>query len=178
MPERQYERGRLLRWHGLDRLSKADFRCEQDITEVGYRYHMTDDMAAVGLANMPHAAAIVAKHRANAAWYSEALQGAPGILLPPNDPAASWWLYCLLVDDRASLIEHLAKRSIAASPVHRRNDTHPAFFYPSGPLPGVDAFAEHEVAIPVGWWVGEKDRARVAASVLEWAQSRQLVAVA
>ena len=69
-------------------------------------------------------------------------------------------------------------RGIAASPVHRRNHTHPAFFYPNGPLPGVDYFAEHEVAIPVGWCISEKERVRIAACVLEWAQSRQLEAAA
>jgi len=33
--EVQLERGRLLRWYGLDRRSSKDFRCEQNIVEVG-----------------------------------------------------------------------------------------------------------------------------------------------
>jgi dTDP-4-amino-4,6-dideoxygalactose transaminase len=176
VPDRQYERARLLRWYGLDRTSSADFRCSQDIKEAGFKYHMNDIAASIGLANIPHVAELVAKHRENAAWYSQRFQDVPGITSPPDDPASSWWLYCLLADDRASLIEHLASRGIAASPVHRRNDTHPAFFYPNGPLPGVDHFAEHEVAIPCGWWISESDRGRVAAAVIEWAHSRQLVA--
>jgi dTDP-4-amino-4,6-dideoxygalactose transaminase len=176
VPERQYERARLLRWYGLDRTSSADFRCSQDIKEVGYKYHMNDIAASIGLANIPHVPDLVARHRENAAWYSQALQDVPGLTSPPEDPGSSWWLYCVLVDDRASLIAHLASRGISASPVHRRNDTHPAFFYPNGPLPGVDAFAEHEVAIPVGWWLSNNDRARVVAAVLEWAHARQLVA--
>ena len=176
VPEHQYERARLLRWYGLDRTSSADFRCSQNITEVGYKYHMNDIAASIGLANIPHVQELVARHRENAAWYSQALQDVPGLTSPPEDPGSSWWLYCVLVDDRASLIDHLSSRGISASPVHRRNDTHPAFFYPNGPLPGVDHFAEHEVAIPVGWWVSEKDRARVAAAVIEWAHARQLVA--
>ena len=176
VPERQYERARLLRWYGLDRTSSADFRCSQDIKEVGYKYHMNDIAATIGLANLPHVSSIVAQHRANAAWYSQELQDVPGLTSPPEDPGSSWWLYCVLVDDRASLIAHLASRGISASPVHRRNDTHPAFFYPNGPLLGVDAFAEHEVAIPVGWWLSNNDRARVVAAVLEWAHARQLVA--
>jgi dTDP-4-amino-4,6-dideoxy-D-glucose/dTDP-4-amino-2,4-dideoxy-beta-L-xylose transaminase len=175
VPPEKYERARLLRWYGLDRTSSADFRCSQDIKEAGYKYHMNDIAASIGLANISHVADLVARHRENAAWYSQALHDVPGITPPPDDPASSWWLYCLLADDRASLIEHLAQRGIAASPVHRRNDTHPAFHYPNGPLPGVDHFAEREVAIPCGWWLTEKDRARVVAGVIEWAHARQLV---
>jgi dTDP-4-amino-4,6-dideoxygalactose transaminase len=176
VPPKQYERAKLLRWYGLDRTSSADFRCAQDIREAGFKYHMNDISASIGLANLPHMQDVVAKQRKNAAWYSQALRDAPGVALPPADTGASWWLYCLLVEDRASLIEHLRQRGIAASPVHRRNDTHPAFWYPNGPLPGVDHFAERECAIPVGWWLSDKDRVHVAASVLEWARARQLVA--
>lgn len=171
-PAGQYERTRLLRWYGLDRTSSADFRCAQDITEAGFKMHMNDVAASIGLANLPHMARVVSLHRQNAAWYAQALQGAPGIVPPEPDPSASWWLYTLLVDDRASLIGHLASRGIAASPVHRRNDAHPAYHFPNGALPGVDHFAEHEVAIPVGWWVGEQDREKIAGAVLEWAYAR------
>jgi dTDP-4-amino-4,6-dideoxygalactose transaminase len=173
VPDRQRDRARLLRWYGLDRLSKADFRCSQDITEVGFKYHMNDLAAAIGLANLPHAQWIVERQRACAAYYFEALQDVPGILSPPIDPGASWWLYTLLVDDRQSLIDHLAERGIGSSPVHARNDTHTAFreWY-SGPLPGVDWFAARELAIPVGWWLSDKDRLDVVCAIKEWARIR------
>jgi dTDP-4-amino-4,6-dideoxygalactose transaminase len=176
VPHRQYERARLLRWYGLDRESRADFRCAQNITEVGFKMHMNDVAASIGLANLPHATRLVARHRDNAAWYAERLRGAPGIVCPPTDAGSSWWLYYLLVKDRESFIGQLAERGIAASPVHRRNDTHPAFSFPNGPLPGVDHIAEHGVAIPVGWWVTDQDRAQVASAVIDWAHARALVA--
>lgn len=168
-PEGQYDRGRLLRWYGLDRRSSADFRCAQDIKEAGFKYHMNDIAASIGLANLPHAQWVVDRHCENAAYYHEALQGVEGLVRPPADPSASWWLYCLLVDDRAGFIDHLAERGIAASPVHRRNDTHPAFDYPSGSLPGVDSFSAREVAIPVGWWLSDRDRLDVVLAIKEWA---------
>jgi hypothetical protein len=52
--------------------------------------------------------------------------------------------------------------------VHSRNDQHPAFHFPNGPLPGVDAFSSREVAIPVGWWLTEDDSRRIADAVNEW----------
>lgn len=176
MPAHQRDRARLLRWYGLDRESKADFRCSQDIREIGFKYHMNDIAAAIGLANLPHARSIVEKQRANAAYYHEALRGVSGIALPPLAPDASWWLYTVLADDQASFIDRLAQWGISASPVHRRNDVHPAFAdWYSGPLPGVDYFAEHEVAIPVGWWVSERDRLDVVCAIKEWSRLRSEV---
>lgn len=178
VPAEQVERARLLRWYGLDRTSSADFRCAQDIDEAGFKYHMNDIAAAIGLANLPHARWVVEQQQRNAAWYAQYLADVPGVTLPPVDPACSWWLYTVLVEDPASFIAHLGTRGVAASPVHRRNDVHPAFHFPSGPLPGVDAFAAHEVAIPVGWWLSAVDRRDVTLAVKEWAaaHARQLVA--
>jgi dTDP-4-amino-4,6-dideoxygalactose transaminase len=176
VPEWQYQRAKLLRWYGLDRTSSADFRCSQDIKEAGYKYHMNDIAATIGLTNIPHMRRIVAQARDNALWYTEALRDAPYVRTPPDAPDASWWLYTLLVDDRTSFIAHMAERGIAASPVHRRNDVHPAFHFPNGPLSGVDYFAAHEVAIPNGWWITGQEREHIASTVMEWAQSRQLVA--
>ncbi len=186
VPPEQRARARLLRWHGLDRLSSADFRCAQTIHEAGYRYHLTDDLASVGLANLPHLPALVAKHRANAAFYDRALAGLPGVRLPPPDPACDYWLYDVRVTDRDAFMAHLAAQGIASSPVHRRNDVHPAYSFPSDPaaarlrlakpllscpLPGVDSYDASHAAIPVGWWLSEHDRERVAAAVIAWAHA-------
>lgn len=166
-------RARKLRWHGLDRESRADFRCEQEIAEPGHLWHMTDIEAAIGLANIPHAEWVVARHRLNAAYYDRALAGCADILLPPRDEGSSYWCYFLLVRDRADFAATLAGRGIATSPVHAPNHRHPAYRFPNGPLPGVERYAACNVAIPVGWHVSEADRERVAGNVLEWAHGRR-----
>jgi dTDP-4-amino-4,6-dideoxygalactose transaminase len=161
-PPDQIERARLLRWYGLDRRSKADFRCEQNIGEVGYKYHMNDIAAAIGLANIGATRELIAQHLANAAYYADSL------IFGPWDAGSAWWLYTLLVEDRADFIRHMAERGVACSPVHARNDTHAAFRFPNGPLPGVDHFASRNVAIPVGWWLSEADRKQVVEAVRAW----------
>jgi dTDP-4-amino-4,6-dideoxygalactose transaminase len=174
------ERARLLRWYGLDRRSKADFRCEQDITEVGFKYHMNDIAAAIGLANLPHLREIVKRHRDNARAYHGLLEGTPGVTLPPPDPGSSWWLYTILVDDRADFQAYMADFGVATSQVHRRNDEHPAFKAAEHPAsdtrPGLDAFAAHQVSIPVGWWLKDEDITRIAHLVQLWARARAKVA--
>lgn len=172
-PSSQRERARLLRWHGLDRESKADFRCDQDIHEAGYRYHLTDDLATVGLANLELATANVREAVRNADYYNHALRDLPGITLQPMCWESDAWLYTLLADDRDGLMAALADEGIASSPVHARNDKHPAFNFPNGPLPGLDSFSAHELAIPVGWWVTPEARERIASTISAFA-ARQM----
>lgn len=167
-PEAELERARLLRWYGLDRRSKADFRCEQNIQEVGYKAHMNDIAAAIGLANIARTPEVIAAHRANAAHYHAAFESARHVVRPPWDDDSSWWLYTVLVEDRARFTHHMHQRGVAVSPVHARNDTHDAFRFPNGPLPGVDRFASRNVAIPVGWWLTPDDRRRIVDAVLDW----------
>jgi dTDP-4-amino-4,6-dideoxygalactose transaminase len=177
-PNAQVERARLLRWYGLDRTSSADFRCAQTITEAGYKYHMNDIAASIGLANLPHMRRIVDRQTANAEYLSAAIHDAPGIATPSLAPGASWWLYTLRVRERESFIAHMAHNGIACSPVHARNDKHPAFHFPNGPLPGVDQFAATEVAIPVGWWLTTEDLRQIVDAVNEWIEHEADIAEA
>lgn len=167
-PPEQLERARLLRWYGLDRRSKADFRCEQNIQEVGYKYHMNDIAAVIGLANIGGVRGLIEEHRANAEAYGRHLKNIPGVALPQQNDRSAWWLYTLLAEDRQGFTSYLADHGIAASPVHARNDTHRAFRYPNGPLPGVDHFASRNVAIPVGWWLSADDWQHIIKTVQAW----------
>jgi len=176
-PWNMTKRARLLRWHGLDRRSSADFRCAQDIVEAGYRGHMTDDQAAVGLANLERVEWIVARHRENAFWYDRALKGLPGVTLPPPDPGSSYWLYTLLADDRDGLQARLAARGVASSQVHAINTRHTAFRRQSrgaDSVPNADYFDAHQLSIPVGWWVSAQDREQVAEAVWASVTERQV----
>lgn len=176
-PPEQTRRARLLRWHGLDRRSSADFRCGQDIEEAGYRGHMTDDQAAVGLANAERVEWVVARHRENAAWFDKALAGLPGIILPPPDPGSSYWLYSLQVEhDRDGFMRRLAERGVASSRVHASNTKHSAFRRQArgaDSVPNADLFDARHLAIPVGWWVTPEDRETVAQAVWEAAMQRE-----
>lgn len=179
VPEELRERARLLRWYGLDRTKGDSFRCQQTIHEAGYKYHMNDIAAAIGLANLPIALANIEKHRDNARWYHSALkycQGAGRLILPPPDENSSWWLYTLLVEDRDRFITDMRELGVECSPVHARNDKHPAFRGWGAPLPGLDYFAAREVAIPVGWWLSEKDREHVAEAVVECSKKQPAIA--
>ena len=84
------ERGRLLRWYGIDRTSnRKDFRCEEDILEYGYKFHMNDVSATIGLSQLQCVAENLSKTQANAAQYDKAFCDLKNIL-GPNGSAPSW----------------------------------------------------------------------------------------
>lgn len=166
------ERARALRWFGIDRDAPGP-HIDKPIGEAGFKYHMNDLAAAIGIANLPLAVAAVERHRANAAWYGDALRGVPGIRLPSADPGSAWWLYTLILepdDAQRGFAQFMAARGVECSRVHARNDAHRAFGEGPVDLPGVAYFDGHQIAIPVGWWVGDETRARVAEAVRAWAR--------
>jgi perosamine synthetase len=169
------ERGRLLRWYGLDRrLTDRERFLEQDIDEIGYKFHMNDLAATIGLEQLRHVADNLARARTNADRYNDAFRALRYLhRLDVNDPRCegSHWLYTLRVPRRRSFIEKMHRAGIAASPVHRRNDTYTVFREFAAHLPGVSAFDKEHVCIPVGWWVDDDAVQRVIRTVLEFDDS-------
>ena len=66
-----HKKAKLLRWYGLDRTGKADFRCEQLIEEAGYKFHMNDIAATIGIENFKEINKIVSKHIENGKYLQE-----------------------------------------------------------------------------------------------------------
>lgn len=170
------ERARKLRWFGIDRRAPGP-NIDKTIEEAGFKFHMNDVNATIGLANFEAAVAAVDKHRQNAAWFDAALRDVEGIRRPPTSESSAWWLYTILLEEddaQRDFITFMAQRGVECSRVHARNDRYPAFARAvnRGALPGVDYFDGHQVAIPVGWWIGDLEREQVAESVRAWSHSR------
>ena len=123
-----YDRAKLLRWYGIDRETNSkDFRCEDDIAEWGYKFHMNDINATIGLNNFPHIEEkVISRHIENAKYYNEQLKDVSGVELMENksDRKSSYWIYTLKVDDRDKFMDHMRDCNIMVSRVHERNDKH------------------------------------------------------
>lgn len=175
VPAAQYERAKLLRWYGLDRTQGDSFRCSQDLKEAGYKYHMNDIAAEIGLANLPYMEKpVLEKHRDNAWQYTWRISKDRGLVLPEYTKDSSWWLFTLHTPRRDDFVRYLAQRGIAASQVHARNDLHSTFQNTvplrmrGATLPGVTRFCETQVSIPVGWWLTPSDRSYIIDVVNDW----------
>lgn len=151
-----------LRWYGIDRDAgnRADFRCEADVEEAGYKYHMNDISAAIGRSNLEHADYIVNSNKSNGQFYKENLKGVGGITLINEfdcaDPA--YWLYSLHAERRDDLMRYLGENGVKSSRVHERNDLHTCTQQFKSHLPGVDEAVKTMLCIPVGYWVDQESR--------------------
>lgn len=153
----EFEKGKLIRWFGID---KKLSRLENDIKFQGYKYHMNNVTAAIGLVQLAEIDNIIYRHVDNGKYFDKELENISGVELikyyPESEP--SYWLYTLKVDNREGFIKSMAESGIAASELHKRNDLHSYLNDFKAELPELDKFYSKMVHIPCGWWVNDEDR--------------------
>jgi perosamine synthetase len=153
----EHDRGRLIRWFGLD---KTKPRLENDIQEVGYKYHMNNVNAVIGLIQMDYLESIVNKYISNGKYFDEAFAKLNGIecinYYEGSEP--SYWLYTMKVERRSDFIRMMNEKGISASELHLRNDRHSLFKKAKSNLPNFESFYAKMVHIPCGWWVDNEAR--------------------
>jgi dTDP-4-amino-4,6-dideoxygalactose transaminase len=152
---------RILRWYGIDREGpRADFRCEDDVLEAGYKFHMNDISAAIGISNLAEADFVINSNKSNGQYYNAALADINGITVisPVEGANPAYWLYTFHAERRDDLMKHLDDHGIKSSRVHERNDRHTCTIPYRTELPGVDQAVKTMISIPVGYWVTPEDR--------------------
>lgn len=153
-----HQQAKLLRWYGLDREKSPDMRCEQNVRNWGFKFHMNDISAAIGLHNFAHVHDILSKHRDNGEFYGEVLENTPGITLLENNRKSSYWIYTMRVENRDGFTKKMREQGITVSRVHDRNDKHECLKQFRSPLPNTDIVCDDMICIPCGWWVGQEER--------------------
>ena len=167
-----HEQAKLLRWYGMDRKGRKELRCEADIPKCGYKFHMNDVAATIGIENLKAMPRIIDRHGANAEDYFLTLIN--GFRLRPlrynlSDRKCVNWIYTLRADDPVAFQSFMKERGVHASPVHMRNDVHSCFagaVNNGETLPGLDEFSARHISIPVGWWLSD-DEVRYICDCLE-----------
>ena len=152
--EKHYKEAKNKRWFGIDRdNSKSSILGEReyDIKELGFKYHMNDLAAALGLANLEDINMVLKRRREIAKIYREELKNVPRLQLLnyKNDRGSAYWLFTILVENRIDFIKKLKQMGIPASVVHLRIDKNSIF---GGITPGLinqEKFNEKQVSIPV-----------------------------
>lgn len=151
-----YEKGKVIRWFGLD---KKLGRMENNITMQGYKYHMNNVNATVGLIQLENIEELVQKYITNGKYLDENLKNVKGVELiqyyPNTEP--SYWLYTIKVENREAFIKKMADNGIMASELHKRSDSHTYLNDFNLELPNLDEFYSKMVHLPCGWWVTKED---------------------
>ena len=165
------ERAKLLRWYGIDRNeNRKDFRCESDILNVGFKFHMNDVNAYIGRMNYePVSNELLQKHIENGHFYNQNLKDIKDLeLMNYSDKLdIPFWIYTIKVKNRDKFMKHMESKNIIVSRVHERNDKHTATKAYQTNLPLLESFIDEMVCIPVGWWVGENERKYILDSIKE-----------
>ena len=159
--ENQVKRAKLLRWYGIDReYNRKDFRCESDISEYGFKFHMNDINATIGINNLPGVKLNINTTIDNANFYNQELIDVPGVTLLENksDRQSSYWIYTMKVERQQDFMNKMKECNIMVSRVHERNDIHSCMSEFKTDLPNLDKLVKEMICIPVGWWVTPEDR--------------------
>jgi len=155
----------LLSFHGMDGNAWQRYgdkgRWYYEVVALGYKFHLGDPAAAMGLVQLARSDAFMARRREVALRFNEAFEDLPGITVPRQAEWAThaWHLYVLRLDPavvdggRDGLIEDLTANRIGSSvhfiPLHH----HPAFrnegaeFVPL--LPETEKYYREAVSLPL-----------------------------
>lgn len=155
-----YEKGKVIRWFGLD---KKLSRLDNDITFQGYKYHMNNVNATIGLIQLENIEKLIQRYIENGQYFDEQLKDVKGVEMieyyPDSEP--SYWLYTIKVDNRDGFVKMMAENGIMASELHKRNDLHTYLNDFPTKLPNLDLFYSKMVHLPCGWWVSDEDREKI-----------------
>ncbi|MCQ9207593.1 MAG: DegT/DnrJ/EryC1/StrS family aminotransferase [Omnitrophica bacterium] len=159
-----------LRWFGIDRVkAKPSLLGERlyDISKTGYKYHLNDLQAAVGLGNLAGLRARLERRRRVAMRYRNAFKRISGIkpLDYKKDRESSYFLFTVLVEKRKDFICSLLRRNIPASVVHLRIDRNSVFGGVKPDLVGQEKFDCMQVSLPIHEKLSDNDVSRVIKAV-------------
>lgn len=157
---------------GIDKDTWHRYRNERswfyEITTTGYRYHMSNINAAIGLVQLRKADAFIATRRRLVRLYDDALRGVPGIRLLTRDyEATAPFNYVIRVLDgkRNDMVDALTAGGIGAGVHYIPNHLQPLFRRFAGPLPATDAVWQEIISLPLYTEMTDADVERVAAGV-------------
>jgi len=157
-----------LRWFGIDRTKKQMGIWENDITEVGYKYQMTDIGAAMGLAALDEWETTFALRQSLLNRYVENLMSFSDLRIlaaPQSDREHAAWLFTVSVNRRRDLQRKLADNLIESNQVHYRNDRYSIFGQRRDDLPNMDAIEDHYLCLPLHTQMNLADVDRVCSVI-------------
>ncbi|NLN77904.1 MAG: DegT/DnrJ/EryC1/StrS aminotransferase family protein [Armatimonadetes bacterium] len=148
---------RRLRWLGIDKdtylrsegASGKTYQWDYQVAEVGFKYHMTDIEAAIGIVQLDCLENDNNRRRQIADMYSSRLADVPGLQLLEYQPdrLSARHLCCILAEDRDGLVDKLRENGVGVGVHYRRNDLYP--MYEKGILPNAEWFSSRVMSLPL-----------------------------
>jgi perosamine synthetase len=157
-----YYNAKRRRWFDIDRDNSSPSILGERVynaTNIGYKYHMNDIAAAIGIGNLNTLPKILIHHKKLASIYSNGLKNIPGIELMnyKNDRESSWWFYQIKVNQREGLIRKLQEKGFPASVVHLRIDKNQVLGGTRNELVNQNEFNEKQLSLPIHMGLTEEN---------------------
>ena len=164
------DKAERLRLFGIDRKAKQAGIWENDITEIGYKYQMTDIAAAMGIVSLAEFDEQSKLRKKLYTTYSEELASckrlrAVGSGFTDREHAA--WLFTIVVEERFKLQEKLRDNKIESNQVHFRNDRYSIFkeFTDGKKFPNMDKVEDDYLVLPLHTKMTVQDVKRVCSVI-------------
>lgn len=163
--KKDYQRAKKLRWFGIDREGKkrvgwralVNHKTAMEIEEAGYKFHMNDIAAALGLVGLKHSDEILEHRQGICLTYDKKL---------PEDYkriyGGSFWQFGILAKNRNRLIKHLRKNLVECDLVHLRNDIFKVFGGKRQNLPNMNRLENEYLYLPLNSSTSPKDVDQIA----------------
>lgn len=160
--EDEYDEARRRRWFGIDRRNRRkrlDGYAHWDQAEVGFKYHMNDIAASIGLGNLEDVDEILGRRHEITQRYRKELAGVAGVTLfeRRDDRVSGDWLFTMHVEERDDFCRMMAERGVEVSVCHVRNDNHPVFGGRRVDLPVLDRYEWTHISIPLHNHLSDED---------------------
>ena len=168
--KRLINKARRIRWFGIDREKRQGGTWENDITEIGYKYQLTDIGAALLIESMKEFNHIK-KHR-NQIYrtYLKNINQSNEIKClieedKKNDPVM--WLFTILTPYKDIIQKHLRSKNIETNQVHFRNDRYDIFkkFIKNNKFRNMDKVQDDYLVLPMHTNMSVKDAVNVAKNI-------------
>ena len=163
-----------LKWYGINREAvKEATRWHYDIPDWGYKFHMNNINATIGLAQLSSIDFVLESHRTNGRYFDQTLQKIAGLktLHIPSCSESAYWIYMVKVEKRDDFARMMKEAGIEVSVAHIRNDGYSCFknssqvINPGEYRPGLEEFNNSYIALPCGWWVTSEDKEYIVETI-------------
>lgn len=151
---KEAQQAKTLRWFGIDRMgSRPSILGERDfdIKRLGYKMHMNDVAASIGLGNLTGLKMRLDRRRQIGRQYQYELQHTQGVipLEKRSDRTHAYWLFTMLVKRREDFIRMMQSKGIPVSVVHQGIHKYSIFRTWGLPdLPGQKIFDDMHICLP------------------------------
>lgn len=147
-------RAKRRRWFDIDRENSKPSELGErvyDAEQTGYKCHMNDLSAAIGLGNLEDFPVKLKRRIEIGGLYREELKDVPGLQLLEcrDDRESAYWLFTMLVERRADFVRALKGKGVPASVMHLRIDNNSVFGGIRSDLDAQAEFDKNQVSIPV-----------------------------